>query len=315
MSEKSPSKPLSGWLILHKDVGLSSAQAVGRVRRIFGGVKTGHAGTLDPLASGILPIALGEATKTINYVMTAEKTYRFSLKWGAETQTDDVEGEITRTSAHIPSKAEIEQNLDAFRGEILQIPPDYSAVKIGGKRAYALARKRDKKSQDARLSEDKAANEQVQLTPRKISVYAFELLSCDDKGASFHVHCGKGAYIRALARDLGRKCGSAAHVTELERLSVGRFSQENAISLDILQQLADDGAALKALVDVKTVLDDIPALALTPDQAQKLRFGQHVDCSDISADGEVMLGCCDEQPVAILRIEQGRMVPQRVFNL
>ena len=175
MSEKSPSKPLSGWLILHKDVGLSSAQAVGRVRRIFGGVKTGHAGTLDPLASGILPIALGEATKTINYVMTAEKTYRFSLKWGAETQTDDVEGEITRTSAHIPSKAEIEQNLDAFRGEILQIPPDYSAVKIGGKRAYALARKRDKKARTPGCQRIKPQTSRYSL-PRGKSL--FMRLSC-----------------------------------------------------------------------------------------------------------------------------------------
>ncbi len=309
MSQQNKAKPVSGWVILHKEVGMSSAHAVGRLRRIFGGVKAGHAGTLDPLASGVLPIALGEATKTVNYVMTAEKQYRFSVQWGAETQTDDVEGEITRTSDTIPTQADIEAHLPSFTGMISQIPPDYSAVKVAGKRAYALARKRDAQENTT------AAENQIALAPRQIMVYGFSLLSCDAHGASFHVHCGKGAYIRALARDLGRKCNSAAHVTALERLSVGRFSTENAISLDNLQQLADDGAAQEALVDVKTVLDDIPALALTEAQAQKLRFGQIIEWPTALPECDVMLACDGDTPVAIVKIDSGKISPQRVFNL
>ena len=307
MPKYKDAQPVSGWIILNKEIGMSSAFAVGRIRRLFNGVKAGHAGTLDPLASGVLPVALGEATKTVNYVMTTEKTYRFSVLWGAETQTDDREGQITRTSDKIPTQAEIEQNLGAFTGRILQTPPDYSAVKVGGKRAYALARKRDNHKSDETAS--------PVLTPRPVVIHAFRLLSCDQKGAKFHVHCGKGAYIRALARDLGRKCGSAAHVTVLERLSVGQFSTENAISLDNLTQLADSGAAHEALVDVKTVLDDIPALALTEDQAKKLRFGQDIEWSDPLPDSTVMLACFKDTPVAMVSVVSSKVSPQRVFNL
>ena len=303
---------------MHKDIGMSSAQAVGRVRRIFGGVKTGHAGTLDPLACGVLPIALGEATKTISYVMSAEKRYRFTLAWGAETQTDDTEGNITRWSDKRPSKDEISAILPRFIGDISQVPPDYSAVKIEGKRAYAMARQRDKQSPDIAASEADIAS-LPELAPRQIMIYELSLLACDSHSASFHVHCGKGAYIRSLARDLGRALDSAAHVTRLERISVGRFSHEQSISLDFLTELADNAAAQTALLDVKTVLDDIPALALTDRQAQSLKYGQPIDWPDdvpnnVSEAG-IMVAYLGDIPIAIVQQTGRHITPRRVFNL
>ena len=303
--------PTHGWIILNKDIGISSAQAVARVRRIFGGVKTGHGGTLDPLACGVLPIALGEATKTISYVMGAEKSYQFSLAWGSETQTDDVEGEITRISDKIPDADEINAVLPRFIGEIEQVPPDYSAVKIEGKRAYAMARQRDRHKPEQ--PEHQPA--MPALTARKILIHEFSLLSCDGNTASFHVHCGKGAYIRSLARDLGRALGSAAHVTRLERMSVGRFSHQQSISLDFLTELADNAAAQTALLDVKTVLDDIPALALTDSQAQRLRHGQQIDWPHDVPDAEIMVAYLDDTPIGFVSHDGHQITPKRVFNL
>ena len=303
-----------GWIILNKDIGMSSAQAVGKVRRIFGGVKTGHAGTLDPLACGVLPIALGEATKTISYVMSAEKSYRFTLAWGSETQTDDAEGEITRISDKIPDADEINAVLPRFIGEIDQVPPDYSAVKIEGKRAYAMARQRDRQKPDQTISDTDTVSLPA-LAPRKIMIYEFSLLSSDSNTASFHVHCGKGTYIRSLARDLGRALGSAAHVQRLERMSVGRFSHEKSISLDFLTELADNAAAQTALLDVKTVLDDIPALALTDRQAQCLRYGQPLDWPDDVPDAEIMVAYLGDTPIAFVSHDGHHITPKRVFNL
>jgi tRNA pseudouridine55 synthase len=309
--------PAHGWIILNKEVGISSAQAVARVRRIFGGVKTGHGGTLDPLACGVLPIALGEATKTISYVMGAEKSYHFTLAWGSETQTDDAEGDVTRTSDNIPDIDDINAVLPRFVGEIEQVPPDYSAVKIEGKRAYAMARQRDKDRRDKdRHDKDGPVQPAMpSLAPRKIMIYAFSLLSCDSRTASFHVHCGKGAYIRALARDLGRALGSAAHVTRLERMSVGRFSHQQSISLDFLTELADNAAAQTALLDVKTVLDDIPALALTDSQAQRLRHGQLVDWPHDVPEADIMVAYLDDTPIAFVSHDGHHITPKRVFNL
>ena len=294
-----------GWIILNKPAGLSSAQAVGKVRRIFNKIKAGHAGTLDPLASGVLPIALGEATKTISYVMSAEKSYRFTAVWGAETQTDDTEGQVTITSPIIPGRDDILAVLPEFTGQIQQVPPAYSAVKVNGKRAYALARKHHQDD----------STDLPELQARTIMIYELVLEQADTEKAQFRVRTGKGAYIRSLARDLGRRLGSAAHVGMLERLSVGRFHIDQAISLDSLQQLDYDARSEAAVLPVKTVLDDIPAVALTAEQAQKLRHGQTIHLADPGATDAVHLACHDDRPVALTTICDGICVPVRVFNL
>jgi len=312
-----------GWLSIHKSAGISSAKVVAIVKRCFDGVKTGHAGTLDPLASGVLPIALGEATKTISYVMTAEKSYRFSVKWGAETQTDDTEGAITRTSAYLPSKAEITAILPKFTGLIDQVPPDYSAVKIDGKRAYALARSRDK------VKTEKPVMEKPLLGARQIRIDQLQLLSADTQSAEFEVHCGKGAYIRSLARDIGRALNSAAHVTALERRSVGKFHIGDAISLDFLQEMGQSARASDAILSVMTVLDDIPAVALTDAEAKKLQFGQKLSldgqrCSRLRAalnqardreHTDRAVAVFDGRPVALVALKDSVLSPQRVLNL
>jgi len=312
-----------GWLSIHKSAGISSAKVVAIVKRCFDGVKTGHAGTLDPLASGVLPIALGEATKTISYVMTAEKSYRFSVKWGAETQTDDTEGAITRTSAYLPSKAEITAILPKFTGLIDQVPPDYSAVKIDGKRAYALARSRDK------AKTEKPVMEKPLLGARQIRIDQLQLLSADTQSAEFEVHCGKGAYIRSLARDIGRALNSAAHVTALERRSVGKFHIGDAISLDFLQEMGQSARACDAILSVMTVLDDIPAVALTDAEAKKLQFGQKLSldgqrCSRLRAalnqardreHTDRAIAVFDGRPVALVALKDSVLSPQRVLNL
>ena len=312
-----------GWLSIHKPAGISSAKVVAIVKRCFDGVKTGHAGTLDPLASGVLPIALGEATKTISYVMTAEKSYRFSVKWGAETQTDDTEGATTRTSAYLPSKAGITAILPKFTGLIDQVPPDYSAVKIDGKRAYALARSRDK------AKTEKPVLEKPLLGARQIRIDQLQLLSADTQSAEFEVHCGKGAYIRSLARDIGRALNSAAHVTALERRSVGKFHIGDAISLDFLQEMGQSARASDAILSVMTVLDDIPAVALTDAEAKKLQFGQKLSldgqrCSRLRAalnqardreHTDRAIAVFDGRPVALVALKDSVLSPQRVLNL
>ncbi len=316
-----------GWLSINKPAGISSAKVVALVKRHFDGVKTGHAGTLDPLASGVLPIALGEATKTISYVMTAEKSYRFSVKWGAETQTDDAEGEITRTSTHIPTTKDITDILPEFTGMIDQIPPDYSAVKVQGKRAYALARSRDKAA-DGEGSAS-SGKEVPLLAARKIRIDRLTLISAEAEAAHFEVHCGKGAYIRSLARDIGRALGTAAYVTALERRSVGKFHLEDAISLDFLHEIGQGSRASNPILSIMTVLDDIPAVALTDTEATRLRFGQKLsldpqrlailrqafaDLNDIEHPNRA-IAVFDERPVALIEIEDAILSPLRVLNL
>ena len=317
-----------GWVCIHKPTGITSARVVAVVKRCFKGVKTGHAGTLDPLASGVLPIALGEATKTISYVMTAEKSYRFSVKWGAETQTDDTEGSITRTSDYIPPASAIAEILPQFTGLIDQIPPDYSAVKIQGKRAYALARSRDKAGRDIPNTKTPAEVAPL-LAARKIRIDSLELLSAEAEEAHFEVHCGKGAYIRSLARDLGRALGSAAHVTALERRSVGKFHIDNAISLDFLKEIGQGARKTDYILSVMTVLDDIPAVALTDEEAKRLRFGQKLSL-DLerqallrqafaeSGDREHpdrAIAVFEGRPVALVQLENSILSPMRVLNL
>ena len=308
-----------GWIVLNKPVGLSSAKVVGVIRRFFRGAKTGHAGTLDPLACGVLPIAIGEATKTIPYVVTAEKSYQFTLRWGAETQTDDSEGEITRTSDYFPSVDEIKAIMPKFEGLIEQIPPLFSAVKVKGRRAYALAR-------DRTSSSDKLTN--IVLTPREVMINKFEIIDHAGQKTTFTLRCGKGTYIRALARDLGRALGSAAHVVFLERRTVGRFKIENAIDLDFFEKAVYDARACDYVIPVMTALDDIPALAITEQEAQKLRFGQTFNLDDdrsqiflveAAASDQTApitgLAVVGKQPIALVRLEKQIVLPVRVLNL
>ena len=311
--------PANGWIVLNKPVGLSSAKAVGAIRHFFGGVKTGHAGTLDPLACGVLPVAIGEATKTMPYVVAAEKSYKFTVRWGAETQTDDSEGKITRTSDYSPSCDEINAILPQFTGLIKQVPPVFSAIKVKGKRAYSIARDRGKQS-------DKLTD--IVLKPREVMVNKFEITVHAGHQTTFTVQCGKGTYVRSLARDIGRVLGSAAHVVFLERRAVGRFKIEDAIDLDFFNEAVYGASAYDFVIPVMTVLDDIPALAITEQEAQKLRFGQTFNLDEhrsrmflaaAKAKDQIVpvtgLAALGEHPVAFVRMEKQVVSPVRVLNL
>lgn len=302
---------VNGWLNLEKPSGISSAKSVAIVKKIFNAAKAGHAGTLDPLASGVLPIALGEATKTVSYTIIDEKKYEFSLAWGSETSTDDLEGSVTRSSEFYPTLKEVNKAIPKFLGVIYQSPPNYSAIKIGGKRAYKLARSAEK------------GCVMPEIKSRKIHVKTFECLFSDNVGARFSVCCGKGTYIRALARDLGRAVGSAAHVTKLERLSVGSFQIKNAISLDFLKKLTHSADARGFLLPVMSSLDDILALRISGEDAKKLRHGQSLRVPDgvpkhsfaeLTKD-ETAIAIEGQTPVALVRLKGGVLCPIRVLNL
>ena len=299
---------MNGVLIIDKPAGLSSAQVVGRVRRITGAAKLGHGGTLDPLATGVLPIALGEATKTVSYVMDGAKTYRFTVRWGEERATDDAEGAVTATSPVRPTADQIRAVLPEFTGELQQVPPAFSAIKVAGRRAYDLARE----------------SEPVDLASRTVLVEEIALNGVPDPDhAVFAVRCGRGTYMRALARDLGRRLGTFGHVAELRRLAAGPFTEDQAIPLDSLETLGHSPDALKRLLPVETALDDIPALALSDAEARSLRSGQSVPLLR-AADGDRVrdlvpgtrvCAMAGGKPVAVARFEQGRLKPVRVFNL
>ena len=304
-------QPVHGWFNLDKPRGISSAKAVAIVQRVFDAAKAGHGGTLDPLASGVLPIALGEATKTVSYIMGRSKSYKFSLAWGSETSTDDTEGKVTRQSNRRPSDDDIDSALAQFQGVINQVPPDYSAIKIEGARAYDLARQAD------------SGQPLSALKPRQVRIDEFRRLDSDQVGAWFFVGCGKGAYIRALARDLGRALGCAAHVTSLQRLSVGQFHVDHAISLDFLENLTHSAAAFEHLHPVLSALDDIPALPISRAEATKLRHGQTLPASSASAQkrfaqlmaGDTAIAIEDQTPVALVMVKAGAVCPVRVLNL
>jgi tRNA pseudouridine55 synthase len=303
--------PIHGWINLDKPVGPTSTQAIGRVRRLTQAAKIGHAGTLDPLASGVLPIALGDATKTVPYVMDARKLYRFTVRWGEATATDDAEGEVTQHSTRRPSSAEITAALPRFTGTIQQTPPAFSAIKIDGERAYALAR----------------AGAAVELAPRPIDIHRLELVETPDSDhAVFDVETGKGAYVRALARDLALALGTCGHLSALRRMAVGRFTVENAVALDFDAPLSDIAPLIEHVMPIETALDDIPALALTADEAQRLRQGQTVGLfthhhrnwlADLIAEGReggIVLALWQGRAVAIVRIDRAEAHPVRVFN-
>ena len=294
-----------GWVALDKPLNMTSTQAVGAIKRIFNVKKAGHAGTLDPLATGCLPIAIGEATKTVSYVMDGTKDYEFTVRWGEETSTDDAEGELIDSSAHRPNEDEIEACLDHFTGTIMQVPPAFSAIKVNGERAYDLARD----------------GEEVKLDARPITIHDLQLVECPDEDtAIFVAECSKGTYVRSLARDIGRHLGTRGHVIGLRRLLSGPFSEEMLISLDDLERLShsapgEPGLAT-ALLPVETALDDIPALAINRNAAARLRRGQSVLLRGQDAPIDGMVAAMNAgMLVAICEILEGELWPRRVFNL
>ncbi|MEO1038799.1 MAG: tRNA pseudouridine(55) synthase TruB [Pseudomonadota bacterium] len=315
MPRRKKGDPVHGWLNLDKPAGMTSTQAVSAARRLFNARKAGHAGTLDPLATGILPIAFGEATKTVPFAQEGSKRYRFTVRWGSETDTLDTEGEVIATSDVRPDIAAIEAALSGFIGEIEQRPPAYSAVKVDGERAYDLAR----------------AGETVELDARPVRIDALSFLDAPSEDlAVFEMTSGKGAYVRSIARDLANALGTVGHVGALRRLSVGPFEEAESISLDALEELVHKGRALEALIPVETALDDIPALAVTDDEAFQLRRGQPIvlpprRASELRAlrtprivggrdYSKAVIAMGDDRAVAIGEAKAGRLSPIRVFN-
>ncbi|SKA18203.1 tRNA pseudouridine(55) synthase TruB [Consotaella salsifontis] len=320
--KKPKGRPISGWLVLDKPKGMGSTDAVGKIKWLYFAQKAGHAGTLDPLASGMLPIALGDATKTVPYVMDGRKVYRFTVRWGAETTTDDTEGPFTVMSEARPSEAAIREALLDYVGEIAQVPPRFSAVKIDGARAYDLARE----------------GEELELEARTVTVHRLELVEMVDEATTvLEAECGKGTYVRAIARDLGRDLGCYGHIIELRRTSVGGFSEEEMVTLDEVEAAADQGreqldaeaaeAGAKArvvnfgaldglLFDAAAALDDLYEVTLSSDQAGRVRLGNSVLLrgANVPAFCEEVMATEAGRLVALGAIEQGSFKPKRVFG-
>lgn len=291
-----------GWLVLDKPLGLTSTQALGKARRILGGKKAGHGGTLDPLATGILPLAFGEATKVVPYIMDGEKEYEFTIRWGEQRTTDDAEGESIKESDIRPNEKAILDVLPSFIGEINQIPPIFSAIKMGGKRAYDMAR----------------AGEMPEMKSRQIVIHELELIELiDENHASFRVSCGKGTYVRSLARDIAEAVGTCGYVSALRRTKVGPFTLKNAFSLDKLEDLAHKEAAHGALLAIGSALDDIPGLNLTADEAQRLRAGLSflIKPDQLSLmEQPVILASHQGTPVALVKVKKGSFCVARGFT-
>lgn len=295
---------MHGWIILDKPLGLSSSQAVGAVKRIlrqndYGRPKVGHGGTLDPLATGVLPVALGEATKLAGRMLDADKGYDFTIAFGIETDTLDAEGQPVATSDVRPSLAQVEAVLPRFTGKIEQMPPAYSALKVDGRRAYDLAR----------------AGEEVKLNARAVEIHSLKLGSFGEESASvtLSVRCSKGTYVRSLARDIAHALGTVGHVTMLRRTKAGPFTLEQAIVLDRLEEIGQGRALEQVLLPMTAGLDDIPALALTPDQARRLRMGQQLD--GIVANQGLHLAADGPVPVALVEVSGHEVRVVRGFNL
>lgn len=299
---------LDGWIVVDKPVGVTSTFVVNKVKRVFNARKAGHSGTLDPLASGILPIAFGKATKTIPYVMDEMKIYHFTLTFGEARETDDAEGAVTQRSDVRPSDLEILEALKAFQGDILQIPPIFSAIHVNGQRAYDLARK----------------GETPNMTPRHAYIDRFRMInrnSLDE--AEFEVISGKGVYMRSLARDLAVACGSVGYISRLRRLKVGPFGIDKAISLDKIVETDEKAfASTKMILPVETALDDIPALALTTSEVIDLKYGRSIDLShnedrflqkDCAQQHNIIRAMSGEQLVGLCRLDDGWLRPVRLF--
>ena len=308
MGRRRKGQAISGWINLDKPYDLGSTQAVSRVRRLFDAQKAGHAGTLDPLATGILPIALGEATKTVPFLVDADKTYRFTIAWGETTATLDREGEVVAQSDVRPTADQVEALLPRFVGEIEQIPPAYSAIKVDGERAYDLAR----------------AGEVVDLAARKVTIFAARLIEAPDADhVTLEIDCGKGTYVRALVRDIAEMLGACGHVSALRRTRVGIFSEAGAVTLEMLEQLSYEARHSEALLPVETALDDIPALAVTDEDAFRLKQGRSIVLvprqvesvkARLKPGSRTVSAMAGGTVVALCEMRAGRLEPSRVFN-
>ena len=315
MARRKKGNPVHGWVILDKPLHMTSTTAVAIIKRLMDAQKAGHAGTLDPLATGILPIALGEATKTVSYAVDGAKAYRFTVRWGAQTTTDDTEGTVMAATDRRPTLADIEAHLGAFTGEIMQTPPQFSAIKIDGNRAYDLARD----------------GETVALEPRAVVIDRLAVIDMpDDDTTVFEAECGKGTYVRAIARDLGIALGCYGHVIALRRTRVGPFTEEDAVTLDEIQAVMNPKVAAGEaapplpephasglLLPVEAALTEIAEIIVGPSDAAALGRGQPVLIR--GRDAPIMAGAayaiCKGQIVAIGEIEKGALQPTRVFNL
>lgn len=318
---KKKGRPISGWLVLDKPVGMGSTEAVSKIKWLFQADKAGHAGTLDPLASGMLPIALGEATKTVPYVQDGAKIYRFTVAWGEERSTDDLEGPVTKNSEQRPSEPDVRALLPKYTGVIMQTPPQFSAIKIAGERAYDLARE----------------GETVDIPAREVEIGRLEIIEHGADHTIFEIECGKGTYVRSLARDMGRDLGCFGHISELRRVEVDPFTAEDFVTLAELEAArfgnpgdepaesaeADDAvdvpvdfSAIDALlVDTSAALDCLPQVAISDDAATKIRLGNPVIIRGRDAPVEAEEACATARGklVAIGAIEQGMFKPKRVF--
>ncbi len=304
MARRRKGQAISGWLILDKPEGMTSTKAVSRVRWLYNAAKAGHAGTLDPLATGILPIALGEATKTVPFVVDGSKTYRFTVRFGAETDTDDTQGKVLETSDRRPTLSEIEAALPRFTGEISQIPPRYSAIKVEGARAYDLARD----------------DEDFVLEPRIVNVDRLDVVDQPDADhCVLEADCGKGTYVRALARDLGRALQCLGHVSALRRTKVGAFTEDRAVPLSVLEECADESreTLMARLLPVEVGLEDLPSLTMSSADAGQLRQGRAVLLR--GRDAPLVTGpvyaVSKGELVALGEVEEGEFRPRRIFNL
>ena len=306
-SRKLRGRPLDGWLVVDKPQGITSTDVVNRVRRAFDARKAGHGGTLDPLGTGILPVAFGAATKTVPYIMDSTKIYRFTIRLGEARDTDDADGQVTGTSPNRPSDAELRARLEKFTGDIMQIPPAFSAVKVAGERAYDMAR------------EGRAPT----LEPRPARVDRFELIERPDADtAIFEVQSGKGVYMRSLARDLAIACGTLGHIAALRRLRVGPFTESQAIPLDKIVRTDDTPpASPDLLLPVETALADIPALALTEAEAFGLSHGQAISLVALmgripgaaNPDGGLARAMAGGRVIGLCRLEDGLLKPERLL--
>lgn len=292
---------LHGWLILDKPTNISSAQALRLLKRLVTPSKLGHAGTLDPLASGILPVAIGEATKTVDYVIANRKEYIFTITWGEQRATGDAEGEVIANSAHRPKVEDIVCILPKFTGTLLQTPPVYSAIKVQGQRAYALSRQ----------------GKSIELTPRPIQIYDLKMINTATETATFSVSCGKGTYIRSLAEDIAKNLATVGYVSYLRRTAVGPFHEKDSITLDKVLELNSNSGLKGYLLSLESVLDDIPAAVLSETNSLAIRQGKTVCMTDTTTQEGATILCKmpDGIPLAFCEYRQGLLHPKRVFNI
>lgn len=298
MTRRRPGRPLNGWLVIDKPQAMTSARVVAGVLRLTGAAKGGHGGTLDPIATGVLPVALGEATKTAGFVLGSTKTYRFTVRWGEARDTDDAGGNVVATIDGRPTAEDIGAVLPEFTGRVIQVPPAYSAVKVKGRRAYALARR----------------GERAILRPREVRVDRLELVEVSDRDhAVFEMQCGKGTYVRALARDIAERLGTVGHIAGLRRTAVGAFREVDSIPLGNLAAVMHGGTLTQHLLPVETALADIPALAVKEAAANRLRNGQAIQV--LTAGDGTVRAMASGRLVALAEVKSGEARPLRVFHM